>query len=69
MGRQPPGRGAVAGRLRHSGLFERLDALSVAYQAERTDLEIDDLTALAFAPYVVMKLPTLPTLETLSTLM
>lgn len=29
-----------------AGLFERLDALSVAYQTERTDLEIGDLTAL-----------------------
>ncbi len=28
------------------GLFERLDALSVAYQTERTDLEIGDLTVL-----------------------
>ena len=29
-----------------NGLFERLEALSVAYQAERADLEMGDLTAL-----------------------
>ena len=51
-----------------AGLFERLDALSVAYQTERTDLEIGDLTALVIRAFVVMKLPTLPTFPTLPTL-